>query len=66
VPRQEVDALVARDARWSEMNALIAGAAPFGFLGYWTNDAHSVMHLAATPRRRSAPTPQAPMRLRAA
>jgi len=46
MPREEVDALVARGAPWSEMNALIAGAAPLGFLIYWKNDAHSVMRLA--------------------
>jgi hypothetical protein len=35
MPREEVDTLVARGAPWSEMNALIAGAAPLGFLIYW-------------------------------
>jgi hypothetical protein len=29
-PREEVDTLVARGAPWSEMNDLIAGAAPLG------------------------------------
>jgi hypothetical protein len=46
MPRKGVDALVARGAPWSEMNALISGAAPLGFLIYWKNDVHSVMWLA--------------------
>jgi hypothetical protein len=51
MPREEVDALVARGAPWSEMNALIAGAALLGFLIYWKNDVHSVMRLAGDTAR---------------
>jgi len=47
LPREEVDALGARGAPWSEMNDLIASAAPFGFLIYWKNEAHNIMRLAA-------------------
>jgi hypothetical protein len=46
LPREAVAALAARGAPWSEMNDLIASAAPFGFLIYWKNDVHSVMRLA--------------------
>ena len=51
MPGEEVDALVARGAPWSEMNALISGAAPLGFLIYWKNDVHSVMRLAGDSAR---------------
>jgi hypothetical protein len=46
LPREQVDALVARGAPWSEMIDLIASAAPLGFLIYWKNQAHDVMGLA--------------------
>jgi hypothetical protein len=41
-----VFALADRDAPWSEMLELIGNAAPFGFLIYWKNQAHTVMRLA--------------------
>jgi hypothetical protein len=46
MPRERVDALVARSAPWEEMLDLIQNEAPFGFLIYWRNDAHPVMRLA--------------------
>ena len=45
-PREQVDALVARGAPWSEMLKLIENAAPFGFVIYWRNDVRPVMRLA--------------------
>jgi hypothetical protein len=45
-PREQVHALVARGAPWSEMLELIEQKAPFGFLIYWRNDVHPVMGLA--------------------
>lgn len=46
MPRERVDALVARNAPWQEMLDLIQNEAPFGFLIYWRNDVHPVMRLA--------------------
>lgn len=46
VPREQVGALLARGAPWSEMLELVDNAAPFGFLIYWRNDVRPVMHLA--------------------
>jgi hypothetical protein len=46
VPLEQVEALVARGAPWSEMLELIGKEAPLGFLIYWRNDLHPVMRLA--------------------
>jgi hypothetical protein len=43
---EQVDALVARGAPWSEMVELIENAAPSGFLIYWRLDLRPVMGLA--------------------
>jgi uncharacterized protein (DUF302 family) len=45
-PRDEVRALVARGAPWSEMVNLIDAHAPNGFLIYFRNDVHPVMQSA--------------------
>lgn len=45
MPRERVDALVARSAPWAEMLDLIQNEAPFGLLIYWRNDVHPVMRL---------------------
>ena len=45
-PRDEVRALVARGAPWSEMVNLIDAHAPNGFLIYFRNDVHPVMQTA--------------------
>lgn len=45
-PREQVEALVARDAPWSQMLELIEKEAPLGFLIYWRNDLRPVMRLA--------------------
>jgi hypothetical protein len=45
-PREQVEALVARDAPWSDMLDLIEKEAPLGFLLYWRNDLRPVMRLA--------------------
>jgi len=46
LPRERVDALMARNAPWEEMLDLIVNEALFGFLIYWRNDVHPVMRLA--------------------
>jgi Domain of unknown function DUF302 len=46
MPREQVEALVARGAPWSEMLELVEKAAPFGFLIYFRNDVSPVMRLA--------------------
>ena len=49
VPREQVNALVARGAPWSEMIELIDKAAPLGFLIYFRLDMRPVMGLAGDP-----------------
>jgi uncharacterized protein (DUF302 family) len=46
LPFAAVQELVARDASWAEMLALIEASAPHGFLVYFRNDVHPVMTLA--------------------
>jgi uncharacterized protein (DUF302 family) len=46
LPTQEVSALVAAGAPWSQMVELIEQRAPYGFLIYWRNDVHPVMQAA--------------------
>lgn len=50
-PAAEVDAMVAREAPWSEMLDLIDSRAPHGFLIYWWNEIHQVMRLAGDNAR---------------
>jgi uncharacterized protein DUF302 len=45
-PSDEIAALVRRGASWAEVLDTHAEAAPYGFLIYWRNDVHGVMHLA--------------------
>ncbi len=57
VPDLPVDAvreLVARRAPWSEMERLIGGAAPLGFLIYFRNEVSPVMQLAGDMSRCTA------------
>jgi hypothetical protein len=49
LPRDEVSALIAAGAPWSQMVELIDRHAPYGFLVYFRNDVHPVM-LAAGDR----------------
>jgi hypothetical protein len=49
VPGEQVNALVARGAPWSEMIELIDKAAPLGFLIYFRLDMRPVMGLAGDP-----------------
>jgi uncharacterized protein (DUF302 family) len=46
LPVEAIESLVRAKAPWSEMLALIEGAAPYGFLIYFRNDVHPVMELA--------------------
>ena len=46
LPREQIDALIERNAPWNEMLDLIGTEAPFGFLIYWRNDVRPVMRLA--------------------
>jgi uncharacterized protein (DUF302 family) len=45
-PREEIAALVQRDASWAEVLELHADRALHGFLIYWRNDVQPVMRLA--------------------
>jgi hypothetical protein len=49
LPLDQITALVARHAPWSEMLELIAETAPYGFLIYHRNDEHPVMRAAGNP-----------------
>jgi uncharacterized protein (DUF302 family) len=46
LPAEEVSALVAAGAPWSQMLELIDRCAPYGFLIYFRNDVHRVMQAA--------------------
>jgi hypothetical protein len=54
LPLDAVRNLVARRASWSEMEELIGGAAPFGFLIYFRNVVGPVMELAGNKSRCTA------------
>ena len=54
LPLDAVRELVAGRASWSEMESLIAGAAPFGFLIYFRNAVGPVMELAGNKSRCTA------------
>jgi hypothetical protein len=54
LPLDAVGELIARRASWSEMERLIGGAAPFGFLIYFRNAVGPVMELAGDKSRCTA------------
>jgi hypothetical protein len=54
LPLDAVRELVARRASWPEMERLIGGAAPFGFLIYFRNNVGPVMELAGEKSRCTA------------